>query len=67
LQSRKDIDSQKLAYCGESMGSRAGIILLALGKRLQTAVLLDGGFTLGRMLATCPNLFLGQVLGSTIY
>ena len=55
LETRKDIDSQKLAYCGHSMGARTGIIILALEKRLKTAVLLDGGFPLGRMPADVPK------------
>ncbi|MBI3665177.1 MAG: SUMF1/EgtB/PvdO family nonheme iron enzyme, partial [Acidobacteria bacterium] len=55
LQSRNDIDSQKLAYCGHSMGSRTGVILLPLEDRLKVAVLLDGGFSLGRMAGDMPR------------
>lgn len=55
LQSRKDIDSQRLAYFGHSMGSYAGAILLALEKRPKVAVFLDGGFKLGRGLSDTPK------------
>ena len=44
LETRNDIDHGKLAYYGISMGSWAGIPLLAVEKRLKTAVLLAGGF-----------------------
>jgi cephalosporin-C deacetylase-like acetyl esterase len=54
IQSRKDLDSQKLAYCGHSMGARTGAILLAVEKRLKTAILLDGGFPIGRMASDSP-------------
>ena len=47
LETRRDIDSSKLAYMGVSMGSVEGIFVSALLQdRLKTAVLLDGGFFL---------------------
>ena len=45
LATRPDIDSNKLAYLGVSMGSAEGVIASALMQdRLKTAILLDGGF-----------------------
>jgi dienelactone hydrolase len=43
LEIRKDIDSSKLAYLGSSWGSEVAPILLAVERRLKTAVLLSGG------------------------
>lgn len=48
LQTRPDIDKNKLAYLGVSMGSAEGVIYAALAQdRLKTVVLLDGGYFLG--------------------
>jgi serine/threonine protein kinase/pimeloyl-ACP methyl ester carboxylesterase len=55
LESRKDIDSSKLAYCGYSLGARIAPVLLANEPRLNAAVLFDGGFTLGRVIADMPR------------
>jgi eukaryotic-like serine/threonine-protein kinase len=47
LATRPDIDNNKLAYLGVSMGSAQGVITSALMQdRLKTAILLDGGFFL---------------------
>jgi formylglycine-generating enzyme required for sulfatase activity/dienelactone hydrolase len=47
LATRPDIDSEKLAYLGVSMGSAEGVIYTALVQdRLKTAVFLDGGYFL---------------------
>jgi dienelactone hydrolase len=43
LSSRKDIDSEKLAYLGASWGAEVSPIVLAVESRLKTAVLLSGG------------------------
>jgi hypothetical protein len=49
LATRRDIDSSKLAYLGVSMGSADGVIIATLLQdRLKTAILLDGGYFLGR-------------------
>jgi pimeloyl-ACP methyl ester carboxylesterase len=49
LATRKDIDSRKLAYLGVSMGAADGVILSTLLEdRLKTAILLDGGFFMGK-------------------
>jgi pimeloyl-ACP methyl ester carboxylesterase len=45
LQTRRDIDSSKLAYMGSSLGSEAGPIFLATEARLRIAVLLSGGLS----------------------
>lgn len=48
LETRPDIDKNKLAYLGVSMGSAEGVIYACLAQdRLQTAIFLDGGFFLG--------------------
>jgi eukaryotic-like serine/threonine-protein kinase len=47
LDTRPDIDKDKLAYLGVSMGSAEGVIYTALLQdRLKTVVFLDGGFFL---------------------
>jgi serine/threonine protein kinase/dienelactone hydrolase len=47
LATRPDIDSNKLAYLGVSMGSAKGVIIATLlQERLKTAILLDGGYFL---------------------
>jgi predicted Ser/Thr protein kinase/predicted esterase len=48
LVTRPDIDSTRLAYVGVSMGAAYGVIFTALEDRFRTAILLDGGFFLGR-------------------
>jgi dienelactone hydrolase len=47
LATRPDIDNNKLAYLGVSMGSAEGVIVSSLMQdRLKTTILLDGGFFL---------------------
>ncbi|MGC1869622.1 MAG: protein kinase [Acidobacteriaceae bacterium] len=47
LDTRQDIDKNKLAYLGVSMGSADGVIVATLLQdRLKTAVFLDGGYFL---------------------
>ncbi len=43
LETRKDIDSERLAFYGYSWGASEGPILTAVEKRLKTSVLLAGG------------------------
>jgi dienelactone hydrolase len=51
LQTRADIDKDKLAYLGVSMGTAEGVIYTTLVQdRLRTVVFLDGGFFLGQAL-----------------
>jgi serine/threonine protein kinase/formylglycine-generating enzyme required for sulfatase activity len=49
LESRTDVNINKLAYVGSSLGSVVGSILLALEGRLKVSVLVIGGFVSGRM------------------
>jgi pimeloyl-ACP methyl ester carboxylesterase len=47
LNTRKDIDSTRLAYMGVSMGAADGLIISTLLQdRLKTAIYLDGGYFL---------------------
>ncbi len=46
LETRPDIDSDKLAYYGMSWGATLGSVILAVEERLQTSILLAGGFIL---------------------
>ncbi len=48
LETRKDIDRERLAYYGLSMGASYGPLLTALEPRLKASVLLQGGFSLSR-------------------
>jgi dienelactone hydrolase len=49
LATRPDVDGNKLAYLGVSMGAADGVILSTLLQdRLKTAILLDGGYFLGK-------------------
>jgi dienelactone hydrolase len=43
LETRKDVDIQKLAYLGVSWGAETAPMLLAAESRIRTAVLLSGG------------------------
>jgi|SRR5579872_208682 len=44
LETRPDIDRDRIAYLGVSQGAAYGLMLAALEDRLKTAVFLDGGF-----------------------
>ena len=49
LQTRRDIESTRLAYLGVSMGAADGVIIATLLQdRLKTAIFLDGGYFLER-------------------
>jgi cephalosporin-C deacetylase-like acetyl esterase len=43
LETREDIDNQKLAYYGLSLGGFLGAIIPAVEERLQTTIILGGG------------------------
>ncbi len=45
LETRPDLDHQKLAYYGVSQGAREASVMLALENRFRTAVLVGGGFS----------------------
>jgi predicted esterase len=49
LESRKDIDSQKLAFYGFSLGARMGVKFTALDKRVKASILLAGGLDSGEI------------------
>jgi cephalosporin-C deacetylase-like acetyl esterase len=44
LETRKEIDRERLAFYGLSLGAEAGPIMVSLEKRLKVAALLGGGF-----------------------
>jgi len=44
LETRVDIDSQKMGYLGSSLGGMSGIFLLPWEKRIKACVLVAGGF-----------------------
>jgi len=46
LETRQDIDSDKLAYCGMSWGGELGALIPAVEERLKASVMLGGGFDL---------------------
>ncbi len=46
LETQKDIDSTKVAFLGDSMGGLQAPILLAVEKRIKTAIVSSGGLTL---------------------
>ncbi|MGH9733943.1 MAG: bifunctional serine/threonine-protein kinase/formylglycine-generating enzyme family protein [Candidatus Acidiferrales bacterium] len=49
LATRRDIDTNKVAYLGVSMGSAEGVIYTAIAQdRLKTVIFLDGGYFLGQ-------------------
>jgi serine/threonine protein kinase/predicted esterase len=50
LETRKDIDSNRLAFCGASWGGALGLLLPALEPRFKASVLLVGGFYLQKTL-----------------
>jgi dienelactone hydrolase len=47
LETRKDIDSNRLAYFGFSWGAWMGTIVLAIEERFDTGILAMGGLTMG--------------------
>ena len=48
LQSRTDIDGSRIAYVGSSFGARMGPLLVAVERRIKTAIWLGGGLSLER-------------------
>ena len=46
LETRKDIDSTKVAFFGDSLGATYGALLPAVEKRIKAAILSSGGFIL---------------------
>jgi serine/threonine protein kinase/dienelactone hydrolase len=56
LESRDDIDSKKIAYCGMSAGATLAIPALAMEDRFQAAILISGGFPTWDLTAQVPTL-----------
>ncbi len=56
LQTRRDIDSKKLAYLGDSLGAQLAPVFLALDRRFEAAILTRGGLQLRRDLPEVDRL-----------
>ncbi len=50
LETRTDIDRNRIAYLGVSMGASLGVIMTAVDARFKAVVFLDGGFYAEKML-----------------
>jgi len=50
LETRADIDKNRIGYMGVSMGAALGVIFAAVEDRVKTAIFLDGGFFVEKML-----------------
>jgi len=56
LETRNDIDSERIAYCGMSAGATLAIPVLAVEDRFKAAVLISGGFPTWDLTARIPTL-----------
>jgi cephalosporin-C deacetylase-like acetyl esterase len=56
LETRDDIDPDRLAYCGMSAGATLGPFVLAVEDRFKAAVLISGGFLPWDLVAQIPTL-----------
>lgn len=56
LESRRDIDRDKFAFFGSSLGAHVGVVLLALEKRIKASILYVGGFLLVKMTEEAPEI-----------
>ena len=66
LETRQDIDSERLAYYGLSTGAGLGVIVSAVEDRIKTAILLGSGLSgLGRPEANQIN-YIGRVKMPTL-
>ena len=55
LETRKDIDGDKIAFFGGSMGAMVGVVLVAVEERIQASILYVGGFSLMKLTAEAPE------------
>jgi dienelactone hydrolase len=56
LETRDDIDSEKIAYCGMSAGAALAIPVLSVEDRFKAAVLISGGFPTWDLTTQTPTL-----------
>jgi dienelactone hydrolase len=56
LETRNDIDSERIAYCGMSAGAALAISALAVEDRFKAAILISGGFPTWDLKAQIPTL-----------
>ena len=55
LETRKDINRDKIAYFGGSLGAVIGVVFVALEKRFQASILYLGGFPLPKSSKETPE------------
>jgi len=55
LETRSDIDEDKIAFYGGSMGAMVGAVLVALEKRIQASIFYVGGFSLMTLTKEAPE------------
>jgi len=56
LETRDDIDRERIAYCGMSAGATFGTPVLAVEDRFKAAILISGGFPTWDLTAQIPTL-----------
>ncbi len=67
LETRPDVDRQKLAYSGTSMGGDVAPVLLALETRFRAAIVIAGGMVQARTLPEVDRInFIGRVKVPTL-
>ncbi|MFC2084963.1 protein kinase [Bacteroidota bacterium] len=55
LEIRKDIDKDKIAFYGASLGAVVGVVLVTMEKRIQVSILNKGGFVLMKLIKDAPE------------
>ncbi len=55
LETRKDIDREKIGYYGASLGAAIGVVFVALEERIQACILFIGGFSLAKWSEEVPE------------
>jgi cephalosporin-C deacetylase-like acetyl esterase len=55
LETRKDIDVEKIGYHGASLGAVLGVVFVALERRIQATILNKGGFSLMKLHKEIPE------------
>lgn len=67
LETREEIQADKLAYFGVSWGGRLGAIIPAVESRIQASILLSGGLASGRALPEVDQInYVTRVMAPTL-